>query len=79
MPGDFNGDGYTDFGWYVTPIDSEHMVSVSFHVLTISDQAEGGDKIGFRRPSTNRFYLDVTGDDTWNGTGGGDTITRPWS
>jgi hypothetical protein len=32
MPGDFNGDGFTDYGWYVTPIDSEHMVSVSFHV-----------------------------------------------
>ena len=32
MPGDFNGDGYTDFGWYLTPLDSEHLVSVSFHI-----------------------------------------------
>lgn len=32
IPGDFNGDGFTDFGWYVTPFDSEHLVSVNFHV-----------------------------------------------
>jgi hypothetical protein len=32
MPGDFDGDGYTDYGWYETPLDSEHLVSVSFHV-----------------------------------------------
>ncbi len=32
MPGDFDGDGYTDYGWYETPFDSEHLVSVSFHI-----------------------------------------------
>lgn len=32
MPGDFDGDSYTDYGWYETPFDNEHLVSVSFHV-----------------------------------------------
>ncbi len=41
--------------------------------------ADGGDDVGFWRPSTKRFYLDFTGDDRWNGTGGGDTLTRPWN
>lgn len=31
IPGDFNGDGLTDFGAYVTPFDSEHLFSVAFH------------------------------------------------
>jgi hypothetical protein len=39
MPGDFNGDGYMDYGWYVTPEDSEHLVSVSFHVPMAAAQA----------------------------------------
>ncbi|MEJ2743578.1 MAG: hypothetical protein P8176_14150, partial [Gammaproteobacteria bacterium] len=37
MPGDYNGDGLTDFGWYVTPIDSEHLVSVNFHIPMASN------------------------------------------
>ena len=31
MPGDWNGDGLMDFGRYITPIDSEHLLSVVFH------------------------------------------------
>lgn len=31
IPGDFNGDGLTDFGAYITPFDSEHLLSVAFH------------------------------------------------
>jgi Big-like domain-containing protein/VCBS repeat protein len=31
FPGDFNGDGLTDFGSYLTPFDTEHMLSVTFH------------------------------------------------
>ncbi len=31
IPGDFNGDGLTDFAAYNTPFDSEHLLSVAFH------------------------------------------------
>ena len=34
IPGDFNGDGLMDFGRYISPIDSEHMLSVIYHKPT---------------------------------------------
>lgn len=40
MPGDFDGDGFTDYGWYLTPLDNEHGVAVSFHVpMAVADPA----------------------------------------
>ena len=34
--GGFDGDAYTDYGWYETPFDSEHLVSVSLHIPMMS-------------------------------------------
>ncbi len=36
---------------------------------------DGKDEIGVWRPSTRRFLLDSNGNNTWDGTAGGDTLT----
>ena len=43
LPGDFNGDGLTDFGRYLTPFDSEHSLSITFHTPPSSPTAQAPD------------------------------------
>jgi hypothetical protein len=43
IPGDFNGDGLTDFGSYITPFDSEHLLSVAFHQPAITTTSPAPD------------------------------------
>jgi hypothetical protein len=39
---------------------------------------DGTDDVGYWRPSTRKFSLDANGNDKWDGTAGGDTISAPF-
>jgi hypothetical protein len=39
---------------------------------------DGTDDVGYWRPSTRKFSLDANGNDRWDGTAGGDTVSAPF-